>query len=253
MAGDRNQDKEEFYFSIYKTKQEHNYPNRWNNHLGVPKHLIPIKGEPLIHRTQRLLAQYGATNIEIKCNPDNFSKYLLPGSVGTAGLKNNSIYDDHEFFSAAGLFNDNGITVMLFGDIYYSESLIKYMVENDSEDWFYYGRQISSVITGKEYGEHWGWHFHTKHIQPLTNCAERACAVAKQLIKQYEEDPEGTKYPWTMEETSKMCYRAMANIDLMDPHLIEDKHWIEWDDETEDFDYPEDWDKWAKNLPHLAY
>ena len=28
---------------------------RWGGYLGLPKHLVPIHGEPLLHRTVRLL------------------------------------------------------------------------------------------------------------------------------------------------------------------------------------------------------
>lgn len=38
---------------------------RWNNYLGVPKHLIPIDDEPLIHRTVRLLKENGFDDIVI--------------------------------------------------------------------------------------------------------------------------------------------------------------------------------------------
>lgn len=38
---------------------------RWNNFLGVPKHLIEINGETLLERTTRLLKENGVDDFVI--------------------------------------------------------------------------------------------------------------------------------------------------------------------------------------------
>ncbi|NLG07519.1 NTP transferase domain-containing protein [Candidatus Peribacteria bacterium] len=38
---------------------------RWKNYLGVPKHLVPIDNEPILHRTVRLLKKLDINDIHI--------------------------------------------------------------------------------------------------------------------------------------------------------------------------------------------
>lgn len=252
LAGDRQLDNEEHYFKHYSKKLNVGYPDRWSNYLGVSKHLIPIKGEPLIHRTQRILLENGASNVWVSCNKRNIDSYVIPGCnwVETVFDKD-SLYPDHEFSSTKGMSNENGITIQLYGDIYYTEEIIKHLINNKSEDWHYYARWRGSDITGKVYGEMFAWYYHISNLQKLNESSIKAIELTKQFIKDYENGT--TSYPWIMEESSKMTYRIMAGLDPEDPHAIEKSKWVQWDDETEDFDYPIDWDLWSKNLPHLAY
>lgn len=251
-AGDRNLDNNEEYLKIYPQIGFIGYPNRWNNYLGVPKHLIPIKGEPLIHRTQRLLLENGATDVWVSCNEKNFDSYVIEGCTPIkTHFGKDSLYPDHELLHTLGMENKNGITVQMYGDVYYTEDLIKNLIANPSEDWHYYARRISSQITGKIYGETFAWYHNHTHIDKLIESGKLASKITKGYVEKYEKKE--TNYPWIMEESSKMAYRIMAGLNTEDPHAIEDKHWIECNDETEDFDYPIDWDNWSKNLPHLAY
>jgi len=251
-AGDRHLDIQENYSKYYKTQSTIGSPNRWGNYLGVPKHLIPIKGEPLIHRTQRLLLENGASNIWVSCNKQNFDSYVIDGcNAIETNFEASALYPDHEFMHIKGMENKDGVTVQLFGDVYYTEELIKHVIENKSEDWHYYGRKMSSQITKKIYGEHFVWYYHISKLKKLIESSTKACEITKKFIEDYENKI--NPYPWIMEESSKMAYRIMAGLDPEDPHATENFHWVEWNDETEDFDYPIDWDNWSKSLPHLAY
>jgi len=224
------------------------FDSRWNNYLGVPKHMLPIKGEPLIHRTQRMLLEKGQTDIVVTCNKDNFNKYNLE-SVRVEESKSNltSSYSDYEFFTTEDLLNKDGITIMMWGDVYFSEKFIDHIVNNESKDWHLYGRRKSSDITGSLYGEDFAWYFNNSHIPMIFEKSD------EMLTKLIDLNNNSNLYPWVMEDCTKMLYRIMAGLDYEDPHLIDKHHWIEWDDETEDFDYPEDWNKWSKLLPHLAF
>jgi len=252
LAGDRNLDNIDEYIKIYKEIYPLNQPDRWNNYLGVPKHLIPIKGEPLIHRTQRLLLQNNADNVWVSCNKRNVDSYIIPGcNWAETVFDKDSLYPDHEFSSTEGMSNESGITIQLYGDIYYTEELIKHLINNQSKDWHFYARWRNSEITKKIYGEMFAWYYNHTHINKLKQSAELASKLTKEYVEKYKNGEMG--YPWIMEESSKMTYRIMAGLDTEDPHLKENFNWVEWDDETEDFDYPNDWDLWSKNLPHLAF
>jgi len=224
------------------------FDSRWNNYLGVSKHMIPIKGEPLIHRTQRMLVEKGETDIIVTCNKDNFNKYNLP-EIRVEESKNNltSNYPDYEFFTTEGLLNNDGITVLMWGDVYFSDKFIDHIVSNKSSDWHLYARRRNSDITGSIYGEDFAWYFNNDHIPQIFKTSETMIP----LLKQMENDQQ--LYPWTMKESTKMLYRIMSGLDFDDPHKTDKNHWIEWDDETDDFDYPEDWIKWSERLPHLAF
>jgi len=254
QAGSRSNDDIDNYLKFYNEK-DYDCGDRWNNFLGVKKHMIPIKGEPLIHRTQRLLLENGATDVIVKCNKEDIEKYTI---IGCNGIENpttnlNKSYPDHEFFNCQPLLNKEGVTVLLFGDIYYSENLIKHLIENDSEDWHYYSRWRNSDITGKIYGEMFAWFFNNNHFNKMFSAAELSISTVKNLISLKDSNHPVANLGWKMEDTSRMTYRILAGLDPEDPHLIEGHHWIEWNDESEDFDYPQDWINWSSRLPHLAY
>lgn len=252
QAGSRTIDKNDTYLNYYKGL-DYDAGDRWNNYLGVKKHMIPIKGEPLIHRTQRILLENGATNVVVKCNKEDIDKYVIDGAVGIENPEIKHFYPDHEFINSMPLLNQDGVTVLLWGDTYYSENIIKNICNNTSENWHYYARRRHSEITGKVCGEPYAWYFHDHHITDMLKSAEKSALITSQLIAEEGGNNPVANYGWKMEDTSKMTYRIMSNLDPEDPHEVESFHWIEWNDETEDFDYPEHWDNWSKRLPHLAY
>ena len=48
---------------------------RWNNYLGIPKHLIEINGETLLARTTRLLKENGIKNYIITSSDERYKQY----------------------------------------------------------------------------------------------------------------------------------------------------------------------------------
>lgn len=251
-AGNRYLDEEENYYKYYEEMHDFGKPDRWSEHLGVKEHMIPVKGEPILHRIQRLLIENGAEDIVVKCNPRDAEQYVINGVKHTDVLHpQNSIYPDNELVYAEPLYIKDGINVLLFGDFYYSDEILSHIINNKSDHWHHYGRLRSSKVTGKLGGETFAWYFHGKDKDFMVKMAEKASIKTKELVKLSELNI--ISEMWRMEDSTKIGYRMMAGLDPEDPHAVENFHWIEWDDETEDFDYPEDWERWAKRLPHLAY
>ena len=93
---------------------------RWNNRL-VPKHLLPVHGEPILLRTVRLVQAYapGAEVIITSHNPD----YEAPGAVRYEP-KSNSCEIDRFTWELI----DDGVC-FLYGDVYYTEQAIRRIVE----------------------------------------------------------------------------------------------------------------------------
>jgi choline kinase len=254
LAGTRQTDYESNYLKYYKDNGRKNSTDRWENYLNVSKHMIPIKGEPLIHRTQRILKEAGADEIFVKCDKESKDLYLINDSKFIdPPLSTDFSYPDYELFLCKDHYNSNGITVLLFGDVYYTKDIIDHIINNDSKSWHYYARKRFSEITGSVYGEHFGWYFHDSQIQKLLTAGEKACEITKDFVYRSENGESISRQEWNMQDSASITYRVLCNLNILDPYDTEDFHWIEWDDETDDFDYPSDWDTWSSRLPHLAY
>jgi hypothetical protein len=220
---------------------------RWNGYLGVSKHMIPVKSEPLIHRTQRQFLQKGFTNIHLSCSLENKSKYLIDGisffpspkCIGHIGERSNVWhYRKH--------LDYNGTTVIIFGDVYYTDELID-AVSKDANDTFkIYGRSNASAIT-KNYrqGEPFAIIMHKDYLTKYFQALKSTMIVLPEYIKR------GVAIP---EDLAKYTYRKVVGIPYeAQGHIVESKHWIDWDDLTDDFDYPEDWDIKSNLFPHIFY
>lgn len=251
-AGNRYLDDESNYYKYYEQMSDFGKPDRWSTHLGVKEHMIPVRGEPILHRTQRILIENNIKDILVKCDPRDTNEYILKGALPIhIAHPTNSVYPDNELVYAEPSYIEDGINVLLFGDFYYSEEILNHIINNTSDNWHHYGRLRSSKITGKLGTETFAWYFHGKDKEFMINTAEKASIKTKELVKMCELGK--TNLLWRMEDSTRVGYRMMANLEIEDPHAIESLHWVEWDDATEDFDYPEDWDRWSRRLPHLAF
>src|SRR3972149_2869907 len=96
---------------------------RWNNYLGVKKHKVKIDGEELINRTCRLFNS--STIIEEKYNETNTEVDKL--------LATKKYWKDR--------------TIILFGDVYFTEDAIKKILENQEHSLVFFERKGPSVLT----------------------------------------------------------------------------------------------------------
>jgi hypothetical protein len=209
---------------------------RWKNHLGVPKHLVPIKGEPLIHRTQRKLHARGVEDIRVVCQADRAEAYVLPG-IGTHA---EPVWRDgaqHQHESSRHLWHTAGPTIVIYGDTYLTDPLLDALVADRGDPWHIYARFGPSTITGRPYGEMLVWVIGPDHHQAL----DRATGVA---LDAYRAGTTGRLLGWEV-------YRAAVGLPVQ-LHVREGEHFIEWDDASDDFDKPQDYDRWRDLNPHLA-
>ncbi len=105
---------------------------RWNNYLGVPKHLIEINGETLLERTTRLLKENGVNDFVITGNDERYSKYgkLVSQSDNECEVDRfeESIVD--------------GSVCYLYGDVYYTDQAIKTIINNKTNDVEFFGSEF---------------------------------------------------------------------------------------------------------------
>ena len=191
---------------------------RWNNYLGVSKHLIEIDGEPLIHRTVRQLNE--------RCIlPTIVGDYDIPFSAKYIPNLNEDNEDADKFLSSMDLWNEDGRTVVLYGDVYFTDEAMDTITEYKSKDWTLFARPYESKFTGCKWGECFAQSFYPKDIEKHY----KALLVIRDQFKL---------------GNIKRCggwehYRQMEGFNLTE-HLV-GKRLYEIDDFTEDFDSPEDY------------
>ncbi len=114
---------------------------RWDNYMGIPKHLIEIDGEPVIARTVRLINELtgGAAEVIITSHDE---RYEFVGSKRHEPLNNNLEID--RFTSE--LIEDD--MCFLYGDTYYTEDAIREIADTETDDIVFFGN-IKSIVAVK--------------------------------------------------------------------------------------------------------
>lgn len=191
---------------------------RWKNHLGVTKHMVPVPphGEPLLHRTLRLVRGHAPKKIFATASKK------LPG-IETIVCDGGTEFD--RFYNGLPAWKGATTVVYLYGDVFYTEDAMARIMDPVPVDFRVYGRNGSSQTTGKEYGE-----IFAIRLSDFQR-ARRALDAAKCYGLGRAKAP---GWVW---------YRHFERIPFGMEKLTE--RFVELaDDWTEDFDYPEDYDRW---------
>lgn len=197
--------------------------SRWNNYLGTRKHLAPIDGVPLLVRTVGQLLERGLHDITIYCNPEHV--YEIPGAVTVVGGYHPSAAAARALTSDS--WNAYGQTLLMLGDVYYTDETIRIMT-TPITGWHQYGRLQPSTATGKPGAEMFGWQFGPEdQAEFIEACWTVAHATEK------------THVDWS-------TYSVMTGHDISTPpDQIRDwgRHVEIADDGTDDFDFPDDYER----------
>ena len=110
---------------------------RWNNYLGIPKHLVMVGEEELIARTVRLLKKVDDSFDIIVTSHDE--RYEFPGSSRYEPL--NNVYEIDRFTEEL-IVPD---MCFLYGDTFYTEKAIKLITKSVAEDILFFGNRKSIV------------------------------------------------------------------------------------------------------------
>lgn len=192
---------------------------KWGNYLGVPRHLVPVDGEPLLHRTVRQVSVY-STDIRIT-SPDD-ERYVLPGTT------RHVIRGQHvnEYASSRHLWSQAGRTVLLYGDVYYTDTAMATICKYDGPLWRMFGRMGPSALTGTPWGEVFAGSWLPRHHGMLDQNMHKvtlAFAVGH----------------------ARRCtaWELLRSIQLtpLNAHIVDPRWFCEIDDETDDFDTPYDY------------
>lgn len=211
-------------------------PDKWRDYLGMPRQYVSFCGVPLVQRTVAMARSFGMVS-------EVFVTGTPPAGVRIVGAEMGGRFRDVPFSDGGDprgldcLTDDpEDCTVFLYGDIYYSFFCLQNvfvsaaMNQGGTLGLHYFGRR-GGGHNGKDWGEVFAW--------SMKGTAARATwkmAVALAVARAEAAGTGGQRTTWEV-------------LDF----LVQgrDYYWTEIRDETEDFDYPEDHQKWTKLYPHL--
>jgi hypothetical protein len=198
---------------------------RWT--LSTPKHLISVNGEVLLHRTVRQLIERGETDIWITSHDD---RYCVPGTIRFEPSDNRFQIDQFYACSSLWLGCVNKPVVFLYGDVYFSDKAIDVILSSIVNDHLYFQRTRASKITGKEWKEGFGAKVQDTVMFHNALSLLRQDLVAGKIVDHHHQ-----------------LQGFLEGFGTGDWFSI-GPHGVEIDDETEDFDFPEDIQVWNTHV-----
>lgn len=176
---------------------------RWNNYLGIPKHLIEINGESLLGRTTRLLKENGITDYIITGTDKRYAQYgeLMPQTA------NDYEIDRFEEFKEPVCY--------LYGDVYYTDEALKTIINTNVDDIMFFGSNCE--IFAIKINDLDLFYMHKNRVRVLYGKGKIDRCIGWEI------------------------YRSLNNIPFEDDYIT-DKY-IKILDGTNDIDFPEDYNK----------
>ena len=114
--------------------------SRWDNYLGIPKQLAPVDGEPILHRTFRLLDERGVRYALTVPENGYFGKVPCTEIVGSQEAEIDKFLNGEKYIGKDGLF--------IYGDVYWTEEGIDTILANEEKPVFF-GRSQPSTVLGR--------------------------------------------------------------------------------------------------------
>ena len=197
---------------------------RWGNYMGVPKQLIEFGGETILHRMIRLLRENKVPkeNIFI-CGPFEDEEAM---SIMTKSPTKREVFEE-----IANLAE--GPFTILYGDCFYTDDCINAIVNTPIKKYDEFFTTSSNPYTGKPWAEGYAhrcvdWEWWRDEMHEL-NSSPEIIKTAKDWFLHWwllgVKDARMNDYP-------VQCYDA--------------DHDIRWLDETDDFDFPVDLDRFCR-------
>lgn len=198
---------------------------KWGGHLGVPSHLAPVDGRPLLARTVAQALTY-TRDVRVTVPPGD-TRYVDAASGARAHER--STEHPSEYAATRDLWHPGERTVLLLGDVYFTDDALDTITRfDDRQDYQVFGRRGASKITGTPYGEIFAvswWPQQHRYMDRYLATVHQARASGRVAR------PPG----W-------MLLRAWQGSRL-DQHRVMPRYFTEIHDATDDFDFPADYDQ----------
>jgi choline kinase len=219
------------------------FSKRWNNYLGVEKHFAKINNISLIENTLSLLKNY-QTNISLVVRNDNIADFQKYNYKMVIVNVRQALLEYYKIKSTYSLWNTNGQTIILMGDVWYTPKSIKRILTQNKSVISFWGRQRKSFHTKCRHGELFAISFFDHHFRQI----QRAC---EKLEKYIEIDHIEIAGGWGI-------YDIISNLEfLMTPKVIKGKalfsNFHNIIDITDDIDTPTDYDNLIMALNRNIY
>lgn len=210
--------------------------HKWGGHLGVPSHFAPVVDNdgavsPLISRTVRQSLVL-TDDVHLTAPPGD-RRYEFEG-VTTHERKWDEF--DNEYQASRSLWSETGRTVLLLGDVFFTDHALATLRRSYDRSYRVFGRYRKSVITGTPYGE----------IFAASWWPDNHYLIDRHLRRVSEEYAAGRckrRDGWTL-------LRSIQGSPL-GVHTVQTPWFVEINDETDDIDFPADYARHprTKGLP----
>jgi hypothetical protein len=190
--------------------------SRWGNYRGTAKHFVDIDGEKLLHRTCRQFLTYSSDIYVV----GKSEEYSYPGTKLFIPPHDPNWGDFAKYRSSKELWSSSRTTLVL-GDVYCSDQAVE-TIMTTTGDIMWFLRHSHSEITGGR-PEIFAFAFDSSAHERIDNALSA-------LIQGKVPPPGG----WRI-------YRHLVR-----PNYLNNALHTVIDDETTDFDYPYDYDKWLE-------
>lgn len=187
---------------------------KWGGHLGVPSHLVSVDGEPLLHRTIR---QALTVTRDVHVTTPDDDRYAV---LGVSRHVRGPDYAN-EYVSTRDLWNETGRTVLLLGDVYFTDAAISRISHRMEREYRVFGRRGASRITGTPWGEIFAASWWPAQHALLDGHLARIGGM--------------DKAGWRL-------LRSVQGTDL-GRHVVRRPWFVKVDDATDDIDFPADYDR----------
>lgn len=207
------------------------FSKRWKNYLGIEKHFAKINNISLIENTLSLLENY-PVNISLVVREDNISNFQKYDCKIVTVNEQQASLEYYKIKSTYSLWNTNGQTIILMGDVWYSLKSIKKILTSNKPIVSFWGRQRKNFHTKCQHGELFAISFFDFHFQQIKQACEK-------LEKHIEIGRVKIAGGWGI-------YDIISNLEfLMTPKVIKGKvlfsNFYNITDITDDIDKPADY------------
>lgn len=151
---------------------------RWTQKMRYPKHFIEIEGEEILPRLVRQLTP--KVEIIVSGHPD--PRYKFANAALYVPYRNRLNYDADNSLSTMPIWNYDGRTIILYGDVWYSDEAIETILGFEEREWQLFCRFEPSLLTGKSWGEPWAWSFWPEHIEEHVEAHRRTIRLLERGV-----------------------------------------------------------------------
>lgn len=189
------------------------------------KQLLVVDGETLLQRQVRLLKRHGVSEIYIaSSNPEIEAE----GAIRYTPI--NNLYEIDRFSSSSGLWNTEGETLYIYGDVYYTDLAMNVICALSARDWLWFGRPHPSFIPEHGDPEVFAFRFQPQCHQFIMDNIDR-------VRTEYIEGRHHRCIGWDL-------MRSLAGLPLSSPELPANQ-FVEISDITTDFDTLIEYQSWV--------